>query len=300
MADGPRFLIVEGNGRAACERMNKGGAESGGRIYAKALRYVAPDGRAEFIRPADNECLPAGIGLADFDGVIFGGSSFHVYDASPEVTAQVGLAKEVLAQGLPFLGSCWGLQVVAVAAGGGVAKSRHGREVGIGRNIRLTEAGRAHPMFDGKPDVFDVIAIHYDEVTRLPPGSVVLATNGHSAVQAAEIRVGPGVFWGLQYHPEFDLKQIARIIGMIAGDMVAQGFSADRDELQAYCADIEALDDDPHIGHLRWRLGVTDAVAEPALRYKEIGNWVDRVVRPFMARRRQAGAAKKPEKQSQK
>ena len=44
-----------------------------------------------------------------------------------------------------MFGSCWGLQVITAAAGGSVRKNPKGREIGFGRGIRLTEAGRKHP-----------------------------------------------------------------------------------------------------------------------------------------------------------
>ena len=65
----------------------------------------------------------------------------------------------------------WGLQVVVTAAGGSVRKNPKGREIGFGRGIRLTEAGRKHPMYIGKLDVFNAPTVHLDEVDMLPPGS---------------------------------------------------------------------------------------------------------------------------------
>ena len=73
--------------------------------------------------------------------------------------------------------------------------------MGIGRKIRLTEEGRAHPMFDGKPEVYSHFVSHDDEVTRLPPDATLLAGNDYSRVQAVEVRHGRGIFWGVQYHP---------------------------------------------------------------------------------------------------
>ena len=53
---------------------------------------------------------------------------------------------------------------------------------------RLTEAGRKHPMYAGKLDVFNAPTVHLDEVEALAPGTTVLATNAVSDVQSAEIR----------------------------------------------------------------------------------------------------------------
>mgnify|MGYP003352491465 CR=1 FL=1 len=55
--------------------------------------------------------------------------------------------------------------------------------------IGLTAAGRGHPMYVDKHDVFDAITVHLDEVETLAPNMRVLAANTYSQVQAAEIRI---------------------------------------------------------------------------------------------------------------
>ena len=51
-----------------------------------------------------------------------------------------------------------------------VRKNPKGREIGFGRGIRLTEAGRKHPMYVGKLDVFNAPTVHLDEVEALAAG----------------------------------------------------------------------------------------------------------------------------------
>ncbi len=71
------------------------------------------------------------------------------------MTRQIELAKAVFAAGVPFFGSCWGLQVAVTAAGGEVRANPRGREFGFARRILLTEAGREHRLFAGKPAAFE-------------------------------------------------------------------------------------------------------------------------------------------------
>jgi hypothetical protein len=123
-------------------------------------------------------------------------------------------------------GSCWGLQVLTVAAGGGVRKNPKGREIGFGRRIKLTEPGRKHPMYVGKPEVFNAPTVHLDEVETVAPGTTVLATNEVSDVQSAEIRVNGAVAWGVQYHPEYPLREIAAIVRRIGLRLIDEGFSS--------------------------------------------------------------------------
>jgi hypothetical protein len=55
--------------------------------------------------------------------------------------------------------------------------------MGLARKIVLTPEGRAHPMYDGKPTVFDAFTSHEDEVTHIPQASVILAGNEWTRIQ---------------------------------------------------------------------------------------------------------------------
>ena len=136
--------------------------------------------------------------------------------------------RAALATGTPLFGSCWGLQVITAAAGGSVRKNPKGREIGFGRGIRLTEAGRKHPMYVGKLDVFNAPTVHLDEVEALPAGTTVLATNAVSEVQSVEIRTNGSVAWAVQYHPEYPLREIAAIVRRIGTRLIEEGFFSGR------------------------------------------------------------------------
>ena len=172
--------------------------------------------------------LPEGQSLHGYDGIAITGSSLHVYNGGTEVMRQVDLVRTALSTGTPLFGSCWGLQVITAAAGGVVRKNPKGREIGFGRGIRLTEAGRKHPMYVGKLDVFNAPTVHLDEVEVLPPGATVLATNAVSAVQSVEIRTNGSVAWGVQYHPEYPLRELAAIVRRIGTRLIGEGFFAER------------------------------------------------------------------------
>ena len=126
--------------------------------------------------------------------------------------------------------------MITAAAGGSVRKNPKGREIGFGRGIRLTEAGRKHPMYVGKLDVFNAPTVHLDEVEALPAGSTVLATNAVSDVQSVEIRTNGSVAWGVQYHPEYPLRELAAIVRRIGTRLIEEGFFADEDDMQDFRA----------------------------------------------------------------
>jgi GMP synthase (glutamine-hydrolysing) len=175
--------------------------------------------------------------------------------------------------------------VITVAAGGTVRANPKGREIGIGRRIALTQAGREHPMYRGKGPVFDAVTVHLDEVEILAPGTTVLAANAQSDVQAAEIVVDGAVAWGTQYHPEFSLGDMAAVVRRYGSRLMKEGFFADAAARDNYVADLETLDRDPDNKPLAWRYGMDDTVLDRRVRATEIANWIAHQVLPGRAKR---------------
>lgn len=269
-----RILIADGAPAAGQAELATFGAPSNSRIFEAALHLHAPDAACLTINVADGETLPAGESLGGFDGVIFTGSPLNVYDRVPGVTRQIDFARTVFAARVPVWGSCWGLQLATAALGGTVRKNPRGRELGIARRIVLTEAGRAHPLYADKPDGFDALCSHIDEVETLPPGAVVLARNGISAVQAMSVEGPEGDFLGVQYHPEHVFAVTAAIVEGRADRLVAEGLGRTTADLAALAADYRALDADPARRDLAWRYGLDAEVLDPLRRTTEIGNWL--------------------------
>ncbi|PWR22409.1 glutamine amidotransferase [Zavarzinia compransoris] len=281
---GLRLLVVEGNVAAARERAIASGGTAAGLSYADLLRRLAPDATVDICYPADpGSNLPGVADLAAYDGVAITGSALNIYDGGPAIEPQVALVRDAFQAGTPMFGSCWGLQVATVAAGGTVRANPKGREIGIARRIVPTAAGRDHPLLAGRPAAYDAICVHLDEVETMPAGMTVLAGNAVSDVQAAEIRHGNGVFWGVQYHPEYTFREIAAVMRRYGPVMVTGGFVHDAAELQAVIAQYDALDAAPGDTALAWRLGVDGEVLDPAARNREIGNWLAHLVRPARA-----------------
>ena len=282
----PRLLVIEGNTAESRAQQLAAGGTIASQGYADLLRDLLPGAFVDICYPADPaEKLPAGMALEGYDGVTITGSALHIYEGGPVITRQVELVRAVLAAGTPIFGSCWGLQVLAVAAGGSVRRNPNGRELGIGRGIRLTEPGRRHPMYVGKADVFDAVTIHLDEVETLAPGMTVLATNAVSQVQGAEVRCGDAVAWGVQYHPEYPLREVAAIVRRTGIRLVNEGFFKDERELTRYSDELDTLHREPGNKALAWRHGIDGAVLDKTLRVKEIVNWIDTLLLPTRARR---------------
>jgi GMP synthase (glutamine-hydrolysing) len=282
----PRLLVMEGNSPETRAQHVAAGGTIGSKGYAELLSELLPGAVVDVCFPGDPGAnLPNGEALEGYDGVAITGSGLHVYDAAPAVTRQIELACAVLQSGTPIFGSCWGLQVLTVAAGGVVRKNPKGREIGFGRRIKLTESGRKHPMYVGKPDVFNAPTVHLDEVETIAPGTTVLATNEISDVQSAEIRVNGAVAWGVQYHPEYPLREIAAIVRRVGLRLIDEGFFLDTREIASFAEDLVTLDSDPGNKRLAWRHGISKNILDKTLRTGEVANWLQYQVLPTRAKR---------------
>ncbi len=277
---GLRFLVVEGNTRGARQAHKAAYGQMLSESYAQVIQDIERNAVCDIAFPTDEGAnLPDRAGLESYDGIVLTGSHLNIYDRTPEILRQIDLMRAIYASGTPSFGSCWGLQVAAVAADGDVQTNPLGREVGFARRLRRTPAGQGHPMLEGRPEVYDAPAIHLDMVTTVPDDATVIATNPVSAVQAAEIRRDGGVFWGVQYHPEFSLAELATIIRQRAELMIREGFCRTPEEVQSYADDLTALDRDPSRTDLAWRHGVDAEVLEPARRTREIRNFIEHRVK---------------------
>ncbi len=274
-----RILVIDGNLAATrANHVSMGGTDSG-EGYAATLKRLVPDLECDIVRPADEEPkLPSGVALADYDGATITGSALNIYSRELAVERQIDLAKAVFAAGVPCFGSCWGLQVGVTAAGGEVVRNPRGREFGFGRRIQLTAEGREHPMFQGKPEVFEAVTVHTDTVARLPAGSTPLAHND-MGLQAAEIRLpGGAIFWGVQYHPEYSVGEAAAMARRYAEVLIRDGLFKNQADLDAHTADLMTLHANPGDARLAWRFGVGEGITDLGIKLAEIRNWLDRQV----------------------
>lgn len=281
-----RLLVVEGNVREAREAYRSGIGVTPAESYARTVMSLAPDALCDIAMPADEGAnLPDPAGLESYDGIFLTGSALHIYQVAPPVTRQIELMRAIYRSGTPCFGSCWGIQMGSVAAGGSVIANPAGREVGFARRITPTAEGLSHPLLAGRPPSFDAPAIHLDAVA-LPPGDIsVLASNAMTPVQAAEIRHEGGVFWGVQYHPEFSLGEVASILQRMRDTLIAEGFRRDRADVLRHCEEMEALDVDPTRSDLAWAHGLDAEVLEPMRRLTEIRNFLKHRVRPEISAR---------------
>ncbi|HEX2528997.1 MAG TPA: type 1 glutamine amidotransferase [Geminicoccus sp.] len=291
MAQRPlRLLVVEGNTTETCDRIRKITGKTLSDAYGDVLLRYAPEATVDVCFPAfAGANLPDPAGLESYDGIAITGSALNVYDRGPTIDPQIELARAIYRAKVPFFGSCWGLQVASVAAGGEVRRNSKGRELGIARKITLTGFGSSHKLHAGRPVIFDAPCVHLDEVGINPEGLTVTAYNDVSDVQAGEIRHEGGLFWGVQYHPEFSLLDLAGVLMRYGPVLWNEGFFPGEGEAAGFIEDLRALHADP-VGRwdLAWRYGIGREILDTDLRQTEIANWVEHHVRPMQSLRGRA------------
>lgn len=276
-----RFLVIDGYVKQARDELVAGGASRAADLYVNMLKSCHPGTACDVLFPCDPGAqLPSGVAIEQYDGIAWTGCSLTIFDDDPRVEKQIHIAQAAYEKGIPSFGSCWGVQMAVVAAGGEVRANPRGREMGIARKILLTQEGRAHPLYFGKPSVFDAYISHVDEVTHLPPGAMHLASNDFTRVQAVAVTHKQGSFWGLQYHPEYDLQEMARLTFCRIDKLIRAGLFADRNAALDYVDKLEALHKDPTRKDLAWLLGIDDDVLDPNIRQREVRNWVQQLVLP--------------------
>ena len=282
----PRFLIIDGYTKDARQQLQTGGASLAADLYTGMLDHCGPAGTGcDVIFPADpGASLPIGASIRDYDGVAWTGCSSCVFSGEPDVALQIEFARECFRQGVPPFGSCRAAQIAVVAAGGQVALNPKGREMGIARAITLSDEGREHPLYEGKPGMFDAFTSHDDEVTVLPAGAVRLAGNDFTRVQSVGVKQGGTEFWGLQYHPEYNLHEMARLMFCRLEKLVKLKLFADEAAGLAHIDQLEAFYVDPSRVDIASALGLNPDVMDKSLRTVEVRNWINHLVLPSMSR----------------
>jgi len=278
-------LVIDGNVAEIRARQVAALGYDSGHGYARVLKRIDATLEVDIVAPADGAALPPGAGLSSYDGVTMTGSALNIYNGGAPVTRQVEVAKAVFEAGVPFFGSCWGLQVAVTAAGGEVRANPRGREFGFARRILLSDAGREHPLFAGKPAAFEAPTIHRDAVATLPTGAQTLAVNDFG-IQAVAFTHARGAFWGVQYHPEYDYVDIAAAAERYGQTLVDDGMFRDIAALEAFAAELRVLQANAADDALLWKHGLGPAMRDESLRLAEIRNWLQLQVLPGAAQRR--------------
>ncbi|MBW1980424.1 MAG: type 1 glutamine amidotransferase [Deltaproteobacteria bacterium] len=140
--------------------------------------------------------LPA---LAPYAGLIILGGSPNVDEEEryPFLRAEKEAIRQVLSEDKAYLGFCLGHQLLAQVLGCRVGPNKC-RSIGFIEG-QLTEAGRAHPLFDNLPDRFPLFKWHAQAVLPPTPEQVQVLVNSEEChVEAISVQGRPHII-GMQF-----------------------------------------------------------------------------------------------------
>ena len=164
--------------------------------------HEAADTRRNFQREIDADLIefhaPSGE-LPDsfaFDGCVVTGSKASVYWDEPWIGRLKEWVGDAVQAGLPFLGVCYGHQLLADVTGGQVEPMGE-YEIGY----RTVNQIRDNLLLDGVDEEFTVFTTHSDRVRTAPPGAEVFARNDYGIHGFRKDRV-----FSVQFHPEYDMQ----------------------------------------------------------------------------------------------
>jgi len=133
--------------------------------------------------------------LSEQDGYICSPSRLSVYDDHQWLRDVEQLLRDMVAAETPYVGICFGHQLMAQALGATVKKA----DVGWGIGAKHYEVVEAQPWMDSTNDII-LAASHQDQVMQLPDGARLMARAPYCPVGG--MLIGERA-WTLQVHPEF-------------------------------------------------------------------------------------------------
>src|SRR6056297_118970 len=170
------------------------------RIALLNAAHDGEDNRRNFRRELDADLVEYDVTereLPDsvaFDGCLVTGSRASVYWDEPWIADLEAWVDEAIGEGVPFLGVCFGHQLLAHALGGTV-EAMDDYEIGY----RTVEHDGSNPLLDGVDREFTVFTTHSDHVAELPPGATQFAQNDYGVHGFRHEDV-----FAVQFHPEYD------------------------------------------------------------------------------------------------
>jgi len=149
---------------------------------------------------SQEEPFPDNLSNERFTHIIHSGSALSINNDYPFVEKALHYIREMKDRGVAQFGICYGHQLTCRAICGprSVGKSPKGLEAGWAE-VRFTRKGRELLKLGEMETVWQS---HFDEVKSVPAGSMIIATNEHTNIQAFlnwEMKI-----LGTQFHPEFD------------------------------------------------------------------------------------------------
>lgn len=180
-------------------------------MFATLFGRVDPAVDLHFYRVIDGQ-YPAA--LDECDAYISSGSKFSVNDEVRWISTFEAFIHQLYQQTIPFVGICFGHQMIARALGGEVCRSDNGWGIGVAHARFNPEEKHRHGWLTDAKDSYSLIVSHQDQIIAAPENTRVLA--GSEFCPFAMIRVG-NHFLGIQGHPEFTAEYAHDLINARRG-----------------------------------------------------------------------------------
>ena len=158
-------------------------------------RLLQDGHRLQTVRVHHGEELPQD--LDEIDGVISCGGPQAPDCNEPWVEQELKLLLEADTKQIPVFGICLGSQLLARALGGDLAPCSNA-EMGW-YQLKLSPEGREDVLFAGQPWEGIQFQWHHWEVSTLPDGATILASNENCEIQAWKKGLNT---YAVQFHPE--------------------------------------------------------------------------------------------------
>ena len=197
----------------------------------------------------EGEALPPSLQGIDAIVAMGGPMSVNDEDEHPWLVAEKELIAAAVRAGLPFWGSCLGVQLLASSLGARVSRGAV-PEVGV-LPVHATPAAADDPVFSGLAWPRPTLQWHQDTFD-LPEGATLLATSPAYPHQA--FRVGP-VAYGVQFHVEIDASMAdewARVPAYVASAESVLGPGGLDRLLGDFRSSMEAMQADGRTLFQRW------------------------------------------------
>lgn len=172
------------------------------RVLKNDISYDVRNVTEYEIKPEDAEA---------YDGYILGGSHYMTYHDFTGKRELYELVDHVVQKKKPFLGVCFGFQILAEVTGGTVVHDIAKKEFGS-YSMMLTHSGKNDPLFSGFSDSFLAQQAHESYASMLGDSTELLASGDFIQNQAFRHKDAP--VYGVQFHPELSREGMFERMGL--------------------------------------------------------------------------------------
>ncbi|HIP39502.1 MAG TPA: GMP synthase [Desulfocapsa sulfexigens] len=140
-----------------------------------------------------------------YDFYLTTGSRSSVYEDQEWIHQMISFVQQLDKQKKKLIGICFGHQLMAMARGRRVEKSKNGWGIGVAKNRVI-----AHPEWmTEKPSEINILTSHQDQITELPDDTLVIAESDFCPFFIVQ---WGNHFLSIQGHPEWNAEYSKMLI----------------------------------------------------------------------------------------